>query len=65
MSYQVDLENITIGKNDATNFGSGLLRLVMKADLHNLHLLKQSFPNAVQTVSQWRVTGEIPNLPYD
>lgn len=28
MSYKVDLENITIYKNDATNFGTQLLRLV-------------------------------------
>ena len=33
MTYKIDLENITIYKNDATNFGAELLRLVMKADL--------------------------------
>ncbi len=65
MSYKVDLENITVYKNDATNFGSELLRLVMKADLNNLRLLRHSFPNAVKTVEEWRRTGEIPNLAYD
>ena len=65
MSYKVDLENITVYKDDATNFGSQLLRLVMKADLDNLARLRQSFPNAVKTVEQWRETGEIPDLPYE
>jgi hypothetical protein len=65
LSYKVDLENITVGKNDATNFGSGLLRLVMKADLSNMRLLRQAFPNAVKTVEEWRRTGEIPDLAYD
>jgi hypothetical protein len=65
LSYKIDLENITVYKDDATNFGSGLLRLVIKADLNNLALLRQSFPNAVKTVEEWRETGEIPDLPYD
>jgi hypothetical protein len=65
LSYKVDLENITTGSNDATNFGSGLLRLVMKADLFNMALLRRSFPNAVKTVEEWRETEEIPDLPYD
>ncbi|MDD5701383.1 MAG: hypothetical protein PHU23_04955 [Dehalococcoidales bacterium] len=65
MSYKVDLENITVYKNDATNFGSQLLRLVMKADLANKARLREAFPNAVKTVEVWHQTGEIPDLPYD
>ena len=65
MSYKVDLENITVYKNDATNFGTQLLRLVMKADMANLPRLRAAFPNAVRTVLEWRETGEIPDLPYD
>ncbi len=67
MSYKIDLENITKFKDDPTNFGALLLRLVMKADWHNRELLKKGFPNAVKTVEMWREspTGEIPYLPYD
>lgn len=65
MSYKIDLENITVHGNDHTNFGTELLRLVMKADLNNLARLRQAFPNAVKTVEEWRETGEIPDLLYD
>lgn len=65
MSYQMDLENITKGNDDATNFGSMILRFTMKADLDNLRLLRRAFPNAVLTVEEWRKTGEIPDYPYD
>jgi hypothetical protein len=65
MSYQTDLENITKYKDDATNFGAQVLRLVMKADLSNLRLLQRAFPNAVQTVKDWRESGVIPDYPYD
>jgi len=65
LSYKIDLENITEHGNDHTNFGTEMLRLVMKADLLNMALLRHSFPNAVKTVEEWRETGEIPDLPYD
>ena len=65
MSYQTDLENITKGQDDATNFGSMILRFTMKADLDNLKLLRRAFPNAVKTVEEWRQTSEIPDYPYD
>lgn len=65
MSYQIDMENVVIGRNNATNFGAWLLRLILKADFHNLELLRKGFPNAVRTVEHWRRESNIPDLPYD
>ncbi len=65
MSYQEDIENMTTGKKDATNFGAILLRLILKADLHNLALLRKAFPNAVKVAEHWRETGKSLYLPYD
>ena len=67
MSYQYDLSSIIKGNNRADNFGTQLLRLIMKADSHNLSLLRKSFPNAVIMVEHWResMSGEILDLPYD
>ena len=67
MSYKIDMGNILHGDKEATNFGTLLLKLVMKADLHNLRLLKLAFPNAVKTIEGWRMSenGEIPDYPYD
>ena len=67
MSYRYDLGNIIGGDNKADNFGTQLLRLIMKADSHNLSLLRKSFPNAVTMIERWResMSGEILDLPYD
>ena len=67
MSYQVDMVNVLRRDKDASNFGFLLLKLVMKADLHNLALLRKAFPNAVRTIEEWRASGpeEIPDYPYD
>ncbi len=65
MSYQEDIENMTTGKQDFTNFGALLLHLVLKADLHNRALLRKSYPNAVKVAEHWRATGEFLFLPYD
>ena len=56
-----DLMNI----GDNNNFGVLLLRLVAKADHHNLALLRSAFPNAVQVLEYWRATGDYLELPYD
>lgn len=67
MSYKDDLRNIH--DPATTNFGTQLLRLYAKADLHNRALLKKSFPNAAETYEAWQKTvvieDEIPDLPYD
>ncbi len=66
MSYQVDLEAISLHDQSRTNFGYLLLKLCMKADLHNLSLLRKAFPNAVMMVEHWRETGvNTLDLPYD
>jgi len=65
MSYQIDMDNIAKGRIKETNFSSILLRLVMKADSHNLELISKGFPNAVETVEHWRKTSKILDLPYD
>ncbi len=65
MSYKEDMKNVIVKSKDATNFGALLLRLTMKADLHNRALLKKAFPNAVEVVKYWRETGECLELPYD
>jgi hypothetical protein len=67
MSYKIDMINIGNFK-PGDNFGSKVLQLVMKADLHNLALLRGSFPNAVKTVENWRQaldSEDIDDLPYD
>jgi hypothetical protein len=67
MSYQIDMINITKGRKEESNFGTLLLRLIMKADQHNLRLLQKGFPNAVETVEHWLASPieEILDLPYD
>ncbi len=65
MSYQEDIENMTTGKKDSTNFGAILMHLILKADLHNLALLRKSYPNAVKVAAHWRETGKYLFLPYD
>ena len=64
MSYRIDMDNIVKGRRE-DNFGSILLRLAMKADSHNLELIRKGFPNAVETVEHWRETSNILDLPYD
>ena len=64
MSIKTDLENITGGKNDATNFTSQLLRLLMKSDRRHTELLRSVFPNEVKTLEHWRETEDILDLPY-
>jgi len=65
MSLSIDMRNITEESNVATNFGSQLLRLAMKADQHNKSLLRMGFPNAVEMVEHYRETGEILDRDYD
>lgn len=65
MSLKMDLENITEGKNDFTNFDTQLMRIVFKADVINKAKLHTVFPNLVRTVQAFMDTGEKLDLPYD
>lgn len=65
MSLKMDLENITEGKNDATNFDAQLMRIVFKADVIRKAKLHTVFPNLVRTVQAFMDTGEKLDLPYD
>ena len=61
----LDLENVVYGNENATNFHALLFRLLLKADNHNLELLRKGFPNAVSMVERYKKSGLIWNLPYD
>lgn len=65
MPLKIDLENIVEGKDDFTNFGAQLMRIVFKADMGNKAKLKTVFPNLVKTVQTYIDTGEKLDLPYD
>jgi hypothetical protein len=65
MSLQVDLHFIVNGPDSQTNFGTQLLKLIMKADESNRAKLAKGFPNAVETVREWKATGVIPDLERD
>jgi len=65
MSLKIDLDNIVNGRNDATNFSSQLMRVVLKADIVNKGKLHSVYPNLVRTIQHWRDTEEILDLPYD
>jgi hypothetical protein len=65
MSLQFDLHDLVDGSGKQTNFTTGLLKLIMKADSHNKELLRNSFPNAVSTVEGYQQTGIIRDLKYD
>ncbi len=65
MPLKLDLENITEGKNDFTNFSTQLMRIVFKADVVNKAKLHTVFPNLVRTVQTFMDTGEKLDLPYD
>lgn len=65
MPLKIDLENIVHGKNDFTNFGAELMRIVFKSDRRNKAKLRKEYPNLVETVERFQETGEILDLPYD
>ena len=65
MSQKIDLQNAIIGAKDVSNFHFYLFKLILKADKHNLALLRKGFPNAVKLVGNYRITGVIDYLPYD
>ena len=65
MSLKNDLENIVERKNDATNFSAQLMRVVFKADSANKWRLRQVYPNLVNTVDRFQMTGTKLDLPYD
>ncbi|GAI35248.1 unnamed protein product [marine sediment metagenome] len=65
MSIKIDLDQIVNGSDKQTNFTSGLLRLIFKADRHHTELLRKGFPNAVKAVEHYQTTGEILDLEAD
>jgi len=65
MSIKIDLISIVNGPDKQTNFTTQLLRLIFKADSRNKELLREGFPNAVQTVEEYQATGEILDLDQD
>ena len=67
MTLKTDMDNVVNGKNDATNFGAQMIRIVLKADGINKNKLRTLYPNLVETVMRWQNTddAEILDLPYD
>lgn len=65
MSLQFDLHDLVNGSGKQTNFSTMLLKLIFKADLRNLELLRKGFPNAVSMVEHYKKTGTILDLDYD
>ena len=66
MSLKIDMQIITNGRDDRTNFETMLLKLCMKADMHNLALLRKAFPKAVAVFESWHNSDkEIIDLDYD
>ena len=65
MSQVFDLKNSLNGESNITNFHKLLFDLILKADNHNLYLLRQAFPNAVDMVEEYKKNGVIIDLPYD
>lgn len=65
MSLRFDLHEIVEGNDKQTNFSTMLLKLIFKADAHNLELLRKGSPNAVLTVKEYKNTGIITDLEYD
>ena len=63
MSIKIDLENITQGSDDQTNFRSQLIRLIFKADQDNKGRLRLGYPNTVQAVEHFQATGQVLDLP--
>ena len=64
MSLEVDFRNV-LNRNDFTNFGAQLIRLIFKADLINRAKLKQVYPNPMKMVEHYKKTGEVLELDYD
>ena len=65
MSLGVDMQLLNEKGTPQTNFGTKLLVLIAKADLHNRALIRKGFPNAVKVFEYWQETGEILDLEYD
>ena len=65
MSLQFDLHDLVNGSGKQTNFSTMLLKLIFKADIRNLELLRKAYPNAVSMVESYRETGNIGNLESD
>jgi len=51
--------NILAGEGDW--FTANLLRLIAKADSHNIELLRKGFPEAVEAVEAYRKAPKRPN----
>ena len=68
MSQLLDLKNSLHGNRNITNFHKLLFDLILRADNHNLELLRKAFPNAVIMAMHRRIGGieeKTPDLPYD
>ncbi len=65
MSIKIDLDRIVNSGDSQTNFTTQLLKLIMKADLHNKELLRKGFPNAVKTIEEYQDSGSILDLEQD
>ena len=63
MTIKIDLENITEGSDNRTNFRSQLIRLIFKADLDNKSRIRLGYPNTVRAVEYFKATGEVLDLP--
>ena len=59
MSIKVDMEIWLNGDDHQTNFGTQLVKLIMKADGQNKEKLRLGFPEAVKVVEHYQLTGEI------
>lgn len=56
MANVIDLHNIIEG-NTNNNFGVVLIKLIMKADIHNKERLRKGFPEAVKLVEKYQKEG--------
>ena len=59
MSKEYDLHDLVNGTGKQTNFTTMLIKLILKADDNNIEQLRLGFPDVVEMVEAWRVTGEI------
>ena len=60
MNTKYDLHDLMFGQGKQTNFGTMLIKLILKADNSNKEKLRLSFPEAVSVVEEYIATGKDP-----
>ena len=60
MTVEYDVHDLMFGQGKQTNFTTMLIKLILKADEHNVEKLRLGFPHEVEVVEKWQRTGEDP-----